>query len=111
MTDGGYIGNIIARASPLMSTDNDNAARSGDHYVLARLSLQAAVRTRDDLLDLLNDPVRQRGHVNRPIEMTVASLVVPNDLSASALKHADSSVFASVKNRNNQARAGSARRA
>jgi len=35
-------------------------ARSQDYYVLARLCLESAVRTRDDLLELLNDPAPQR---------------------------------------------------
>jgi hypothetical protein len=43
-------------------------ARSQDYCVMARVCLEAAVRTRDDLLDLLNDPAPQRSPAkSRPI--------------------------------------------
>ena len=40
-----------------------------------------------------------------------AALILPNDFSASAFKHADSPTFARVEDGDNQARAGGARRA
>jgi len=49
-------------------------ARSDDYYVLARLALQAAVRTRSDLLELLNDAPTSQPTKSAPAVPIVAAL-------------------------------------
>jgi hypothetical protein len=49
-------------------------------------------------------------HANKyPSLWKSRTIIVPDDFPASAFKHADGSAFARVKDRNDQARAGSAR--